>query len=1031
MHANFKVTLFITALAALAVLPARAEDIDLFMMKNTPSSSSPNVLIIIDNAASNDANLVDATCSTTKKFGMEQCVLNNVLGASNINTNINIGLELFTPSGSTKGGYINYAVRTMNAANKTALLANINAMAKANNAPYATSMHEAYLYFTGRAPYAGTSTSSYDPAAVSGGLYVSPDTDSCQKNYIIFIGNGGPDSSENGSAQSFLATDKGVAASALTPIPLASCCNNYQQNWTDEFAQFFYGTDVSTALAGSQNIITYTIIVDDPTVTTKSAKSARALLNSAATQGGGKYFEAKDSATLTKALTDVLKEIQAVNSVFAAVTLPVSVNVRGTNLDQVYMGVFRPDADALPRWMGNLKEYQVQVDTTTNTPYLADINGLLATNSATGFISPNAISYWTSDSTFWSFHPNGAGLSSDSPDGDVVEKGAEAQWLRTNFATSQTSRNVYTCTGSCTSGSSLSATVFNTTNASITQANTGTSSSTDLQNVIYWTRGQDLYDENGDGSTADVRASIHGDVLHSRPAVVNYNRYGDNDDVFIFYGGNDGIFHAIQGGQIQPTGSPSARRGGIEQWGFVPSEFFGGLKSIRDDTTAMDLTLSHNPRSPDKPYFVDGPIGVYQHDANGDGKYNASDNDNVYLYLAMRRGGRFLYALDVSDPATPKYLWKRSSSDAGYGELGQTWSTPTPVTLRAFTNPVVVMGGGYDTAAEDGADSSGQAITRPAATMGRAIMIADATNGTLLWQAGPSPTGATYNKTVSAMTYDIPADVLTVDRDNDGKTDRIYAADTGGNIWRVDCDDADPDNWTVTNIAALGGFSHARKFLYSPDLVYVTMASGASQNYDALYIGSGDREHPFDTTVTNRFYMIKDTNTDKSISAGFTTITRSDLYDTTANLIQVGTTAEKAAAQTALNAAKGWYITLATGEKAVGGPVTVNGTVFFGTNQPQAPTAGACTNLGVARLYTVNYLNGGSTLDNNDDGTLTTSDRSITVPGGGFPPSPVPATIIINGSPVQVVISGTQVQSPPGPKLNKRYRIYWHNEQDN
>jgi type IV pilus assembly protein PilY1 len=1030
MNNRIQVAVLSAALAILVAVPARAADTDLFLRNNTLSSTNPNVLIIFDNAAANNANLTDAACGTSKKFPMEQCVINNVLNASKINDKINIGLSLFNPSGASKGGYIDYAVRPMTAANKTALIAKVNAMGTANNAPYAKSMHEAYLYFKGAAPYVGTSSSSYDPDAVSGGLYVSPASDSCQKNYIIYVGNGGPDSSENGDAQTLLTADKGAAPSIIS---LASCCNSYQQNWIDEFAQFLFGTDVSGTHAGTQNIVTYTVMVDDPTDSSKPAKSARALLNSAATQGGGKYFQASDSATLTKALTDILNEIQAVNSVFAAVTLPVSVNVRGTNLDQVYMGVFRPDADALPRWMGNLKQYQIQLNTSTNVPYLADSTGAAATSNDTGFISANAISYWTSASNFWSFKPNGAGLNSDSPDGDVVEKGATAENLRITYATDQSTRKLYTCTGTCAASSLLSATPFNTSNSSITEPNTGTSSSTDLQNLINWTRGTDIYDENADGSTSDVRASIHGDVLHSRPAVINYNRYSDDNDVFVYYGGNDGIFHAIQGGQIQPTGTPASRRGGIEQWGFIPSEFFGSLKSIRDNTTAIDITLADNPRTPDKTYFADGPIGIYQKDANNDNVYRTSDNDLVYLYLTMRRGGRLLYALDASDPAAPKFLWKKSNTDTGFAELGQSWSAPKPVTLKAYgSSPVVIFGGGYDSAAEDGADSTGQATAQGTATMGRAIMIVDATTGAPLWQAGPSPSGATVNLTVSGMTYDMPADILTIDRDGDGNVDRLYAVDTGANIWRVDCDDANPSNWTITKIASLGGTgANARKFLYRPAQVFISAASGSSQTFDALYIGSGDREHPFDTSVTNRFYMIKDLKTGLSPDwTGYTTITESNLYDTTSNLIQTGTTAEKSTAQAAMDSASGWYITLSSGEKVVGNATVVSGGVYFGTNQPTSATPGVCTNLGTARLYTIDFLNGGAVLDNNHDGSLTTSDRSTNVPGGGFPPSPVPATVILNGKPVRVVISGTQVQETAGPKTGQRYRTYWHNQRD-
>src|SRR5690606_2211129 len=110
-------------------------------------------------------------------------------------------------------------------------------------------------------------------------------------------------------------------------------------------------------------------------------------------------------------------------------------------------------------------------------------------------------------------------------------------------------------------------------------------------------------------------------------------------------------------------------------------------------------------------------------------------------------------------------------------------------------------------------------------------------------------------KTVAGMTHPIPANLSVLDSNGDGKADRIYAADTGGNIWRINIHDVDKANWTVTKLAALGGSAaNDRKFLYPPDVIY----SGSQQSYDTLLIGSGDREHPFDTTVINRYYGIKD-----------------------------------------------------------------------------------------------------------------------------------------------------------------------------
>lgn len=989
------------------VSSVQAEDIDLFMNNAAPSSSNPNILIIIDTASANNSNITNTCGGANKKIDMERCIIANLVNSADVNDKVNMGLSVFNPTSGAKGAYIRYAVRQMTAANKTALAASVNGVTTSSNSPYAKTMHEAYLYYSGKTPYVGTTSNQYDSAAVAGGKYVSPATNTCQKNYIIFIGNGGPDSSENNDAESLLTALGGRLPPPNDPIRLNP--SNYQSTWSDEYARFMYRSDFSV-LDGPQNIVTYSIGVFEPTDTNQPAQASRALLKSMANQGGGKYFEASSSSALTEILKKILVEVQSVNSVFAAVALPVSVNVRGTYLNQVYMGVFRPDADALPRWVGNLKEYKLAYDETLQQAYMADVNGSAVASNSTGFVNSNAKSYWTSSSTFWSFKPSGAGLDSDSPDGDIVEKGAAAQWLRTNFATTQAARNVYTCTGTCGANSLLSGTPFNTSNAAITQAATGTSAASDPADLIKWTRGQDMFDENVNNSTTDVRASIHGDVLHSRPALVNYNRYGDNNDVFVFYGANDGMFHAIQGGQISSSG---ARQGGTEKWSFIPSEFLGQLKRLRDNDVNIKAP------NPGKPYFVDGPIGVYQFDSNNDGTLNSASGDKVHLFMAMRRGGRLLYALDVSDPAAPRFLWKRSNTSGGYSELGQTWSEPKPAKIRAHGNPVLIMGAGYDAAAED-ASNQGHA------TMGRGVMVIDATNGNVLWQVGKNPSGASYNRSESGMTHSIPADMAVLDRDRDGYADRVYAADTGGNLWRLDIDDANPNNWSVTKLAALGG--NSRKFLYAPDVVYGT--SGGTQQYDAVLIGSGDREHPFETTSVNRFYMVKDSNMGKSVAADFVTITEADLYDATLNLIQDGTQSQKESALASLTAAKGWYLTLKSGEKVVSNAITMGGTTFFGTNQPSAQVSGSCTNLGKALVYAISFLDASATLELDGMEGETIGDRADDVVGGGLPPPPVGIVTIVDGKPVQVVCSGTKCLSPPTEPLGRRYRVYWHNNLD-
>jgi hypothetical protein len=118
--------------------------------------------------------------------------------------------------------------------------------------------------------------------------------------------------------------------------------------------------------------------------------------------GGGRYFQATSESAILDALRDILIEIQAENSVFAAASLPVSATNRAQNENQVFFGMFRPDGDAKPRWYGNLKRYQVVQNTTTQDLFLGDKNGQDAVAVSTGFFNPCATSFWTVDSgTYW------------------------------------------------------------------------------------------------------------------------------------------------------------------------------------------------------------------------------------------------------------------------------------------------------------------------------------------------------------------------------------------------------------------------------------------------------------------------------------------------------------------------------------------------------------------------------------------------------------------------------------------------------
>ena len=86
----------------------------------------------------------------------------------------------------------------------------------------------------------------------------------------------------------------------------------------------------------------------------------------------------------------------------------------------------------------------------------------------------------------------------------------------------------------------------------------------------------------------------------------------------------------------------------------------------------------------------------------------------------------------------------------------------------------------------------------------------------------------------------IAATVTTLDSDYDGYVDRIYAADTGGSVWRVDMPDTTKSNWTHFEFAKLSGVTNAldRRFFYKP-MIARTMFSVSGFPHSEIPDSSG------------------------------------------------------------------------------------------------------------------------------------------------------------------------------------------------
>ena len=231
--------------------------------------------------------------------------------------------------------------------------------------------------------------------------------------------------------------------------------------YADEWAQFLYQTDVNRA-PGQQNVTMFTVDVFNAK---QNADQTALLYNMACYAGGcGNYYAAKNQNQLVIDFGEIFSKIMALDSTFAAASLPISASNRTLNANEVYIGMFRPDANANPVWYGNLKRYQIA---NFNGDYqLADAAKQPAVNPLTGFVDDCRISYWTNNSgKYWanvSTNPSPAGLCppantpydvfSDAPDGPKVEKGSVSEVLRRGNSPPATNtsptwalnRNVYT-----------------------------------------------------------------------------------------------------------------------------------------------------------------------------------------------------------------------------------------------------------------------------------------------------------------------------------------------------------------------------------------------------------------------------------------------------------------------------------------------------------------------------------------------------------------------------------------------------------
>lgn len=225
------------------------------------------------------------------------------------------------------------------------------------------------------------------------------------------------------------------------------------------------------------------------------------------------------------------------------------------------------------------------------------------------------------------------------------------------------------------------------------------------------------------------RTKVMGDVISSAPYYVKNTNT-------VFVGANDGMLHAIDANT------------GAERFAYVPN----AILSKVDNLTLVNY--QHD-------YFVDGEVAV---------STEFETPGRAVLVGSLGRGGKALYALDVSNPQTfdaSKVMWEFSDNDLGL-VLGR------PVIVKLNNGRAAVMvGNGYNSANERSV-----------------LFVIDLQDGTLIRKLD-TQTGATSPASASNGM----ATPRGWDADGNGTVDTVYAGDLYGQVWKFDLSAGNASSW--------------------------------------------------------------------------------------------------------------------------------------------------------------------------------------------------------------------------------------------
>lgn len=620
----------------------------------------------------------------------------------------------------------------------------------------------------------------------------------------------------------------------------------------------------------------------------------------AAVNGRGQYYSALSASALTEAINGVVTSVQqVVGSASAASTSSLEL-VAGDN-NRVYKASYTTSL-----WTGDLQAYTLTGSDASvgTTPIWSAQSRLDATAASARKI------YFNSGSALQSFD-------------------------YTNLSTAQ---KAY-FDGFC------SKTVVASQCATLSTATGGTRTESDRtladkgSNLVNYLRGTRTYESTSvDASNNSVAAlyrkrdHVLGDIINGAPVHVSKPPFSYADAGYaafvtaqasrkpvVYAAANDGMLHAF---------SAATSDGGTELWAYVPTAVMPSLYKLADASYAA----KHE-------YFVDGAPVM--------GDIKVGSTWKTILVGGLNRGGRGYYALDITDPESPKALWEFTDTN-----LGLSYGNPV-ITKRADGTWVVAFTSGYNNTSGDGKGH---------------LYVLDANSGVVLLDisttAGSSATPSGLAK-INAW----------IDSPNDNTTKRFYGGDLQGNLWRFDIDNLlDPNQAALLMAKFQIDASTPQAITTKPETVEVSgkpvviVATGR-------YLGTDDIE----TTTQQSIYGIRDKLTNSGW--GDVRADTTNFVTQTFTLTYTGSGATRKAVSAAVtddavdwNTKGGWRVDLPqAGERVSSNMGLQYSTLAIGTT---IPSGNACDSGGAAWRYYLDVANGG-VVTTNPAGELWSSNALI------------------------------------------------------